>query len=342
MSFNVLNKSGDVLFGVDNDESIIDAAIKHDVALSYGCRKGVCGACKCKIHQGNVEYKEGQPDLLTDKDIINDQALLCVAHLSEDITIDFVPPEEDELDIEIKTLPAKIKLLKKLNHDVVQLILKLPESEKEFIFHAGQYVEFILKDGQRRAFSIANVPNKENTLEFHIRHVPDGEFTSFVFNELKESSLVRFEGPFGSFYLREKSDKPIIMICGGTGFAPLKGLMEQYINSSSKGNRQIYFYWGARKAEDLYMENLPNEWKNSLEKFQYTPVLSDVSVEDNWQGKTGFVHEVAIKDHPDMSQFEVYMCGPPAMINAAKEEFMANGLEENSVYFDSFEFAAKK
>ena len=115
MSFNVLNKSGDVLFGVDNDESIIDAAIKHDVALSYGCRKGVCGACKCKIHQGNVEYKEGQPDLLTDKDIINDQALLCVAHLSEDITIDFVPPEEDELDIEIKTLPAKIKLLKKLN-----------------------------------------------------------------------------------------------------------------------------------------------------------------------------------------------------------------------------------
>ena len=205
------------------------------------------------------------------------------------------------------------------------------------LFLAGQYLDFLLKDGRRRSFSMANAPHENDLIELHIRRIEGGYFTNFVFSELQEGALLRIEGPHGCFLLDEASQKPLIMVAGGTGFAPIKSLIEHMIHM--KDDRPIALFWGARDAQDLYMADLVAQWMDTRPNFEYTPVLSRLNDTDNWRGVRGRVHEAVVAVHPDLSRHDVYVCGPPAMVKASRAAFLRCGLAEDSLHSDAFEFA---
>ena len=336
MSYKITLKPSGHQFFSEGQETILDAALRGEgCSLPYGCRNGTCGACMGRVLEGQVNYPEGVPPILSAQDQAAGKVLLCQAQAASDVLLE-VREVDATRTITQKTLPCRVISLQKLAPDVMRLYLKLPATER-LQYLAGQYIDILLKDGRRRGFSIANPPHADEYLELHIRLVPGGEFTGFVFNGLKEKTILRFQGPLGSFFLREDSQRPIIMLGGGTGFAPLKAMLEHMFYTGI--NRPVHLYWGARSRQDLYLNELPESWVEKYSHFSYTPVLSSPSDDDHWNGRTGWVHEAVLADYTNLNNFEVYMSGPPPMIQAAKLSFLERGLAENNLYFDSFDFA---
>jgi CDP-4-dehydro-6-deoxyglucose reductase len=260
-------------------------------------------------------------------------SLFCCAKPQSDLTIEARELVAND-EYPVKKMPTRIAKLEKLSDDVMLLALQLPANEK-LNYRAGQYIEFLLRDGKRRSYSMANAPHDAEHITLHIRHMPGGLFTDQVFSTLKERDILRFEGPQGTFYLREDSDKPIILLASGTGFAPIKALVEQLIHT--KSTRPVALYWGGRRPADLYMDKLCQEWAAQLPGFRYVPVISDAQAEDQWQGRTGFVHQAVMADHADLSGYQVYACGAPVMVDSAKRDFVAQcQLPADEFYADSF------
>ncbi|MGQ0442190.1 MAG: CDP-6-deoxy-delta-3,4-glucoseen reductase [Methylophilaceae bacterium] len=322
-------------FDVRPSQTVLEAAIDAGVNLPYGCRNGACGSCKGKLLAGKVIHDDYQNSAMTDAELATGNALFCCARPLEDIVIEC--RELNNINgIKPRILPARVLKKEKLAHDVMSLHLQLPSSER-LQFMAGQYVEFILKEGKRRAFSIANAPHDETGLELHLRLIVGGEFTQYVFNELPEKAILRIEAPFGTFYLREESQKPIIFMAGGTGFAPIKGIIEHMLHAGNK--RAIKLYRGARSLQDLYLDNLCQRWAEHMPNISYIPVLSEPKIEDNWQGRTGLVHQAILDDIQDLSGYQTYVCGAPAMVDVAHRAFVEKGLPADEFFSDAFTFA---
>ncbi|GGX95640.1 CDP-6-deoxy-delta-3,4-glucoseen reductase [Vogesella alkaliphila] len=306
--------------------------MRQNVGLPYGCRDGACGACKGKVVAGEVEHGGAQEKALSAADRAQGMALFCCARPQGDLTI-----EVRELagigDIQIKTLPCRVESIEKI-HDVAVLKLKLPVSER-LQFMAGQYIDILMKDGKKRSFSIANAPHDDAFIELHIRNQPGGTFSEYVFHSMKEKEIMRFKGPLGSFFLREDSDKPIIMVASGTGFAPIKGIIEHAIHHGI--TRPIVFYWGARTPHDLYMAEKAGQWQAENANITFIPVVSDALPEHNWPGRTGFVHQAVLDDFDDLSGYQVYACGAPIMVEAAHKSFIGERkLPEDEFFSDAF------
>lgn len=334
MSFKVTVPASGHEFDINNGETVLEAALRQGIGLPYGCRNGACGKCAGELLSGKVTYARKLSSLALDQQQ-QGKTLFCQACAQSDLKIS-VREISTGRDIEIKTLPCRVESRDLLTHDVMRLRLKLPETER-LQFLAGQYIEFLLKDGKRRAFSIANAPHDDAFIELHIRHVPDGQFGDYVFEGMKVKELLRLEGPLGSYYIREESERPIILVGGGTGFAPLKGMLEHAFHIDL--DRQIHLFCGVRARRDLYMDDMVNQWISEHDNLRYTPVLSEPDTDDNWEGKTGFVHEAIIEEYPDLSGYDVYMSGPPPMIKAGMDAFYAHGLPESQIYSDSFEYS---
>jgi len=336
MSYTITLLPSGHAFQAKSSQTIVEAAIDAGVHLPYGCRNGACGACKGKVVAGKVHLEEYQSSVISEDEIKNGMTLFCRAIALENLTI-----EIKELaitnNIRPKIFPVRVESLEELTHDVMLMKLKLPSTDK-LQFVAGQYLEFLLKDGRRRAFSIASPSYESSLLEIHLRLIPGGEFTEYVFKEMKEKSILRVEGPFGNFFLREDSTKPIIFVAGGTGFAPIKGMIEESIEKNM--TRPIKLYRGARVLEDLYMDALCKKWANEFKHIEYIPVLSESLKENVWQGRTGLVHEAVLEDFVNLNDYQLYCCGAPQMVEVAHKAFIARGLSEDEFYSDAFTFAA--
>ena len=335
MSYKVTVKPSGHTFEVADNETILNAALEAGINLPYGCRDGACGACKGRVVEGQVTYAGQFPAALTENERFAGYALFCSAMPLSDLVIESSEVLNNN-GIRPRVLPVRVQKMEKLSHDVMAMYLKLPSSER-MQFMAGQYVDFLLKDGKRRAFSLANAPHSDDLLELHLRLIPGGKFTEYVFQEMPEKAIMRMEGPLGSFYLREDSDKPIIFIAGGTGFAPIKGIIEHMLHH--KMQRPITFYWGTRSLQDLYLPELPKQWTNEYSNFTYIPVLSEPLAQDEWRGRTGLVHEAVLADHADLSGYQVYCCGNPQMVEAAHLAFQERGMPENEFFSDAFTFS---
>jgi CDP-4-dehydro-6-deoxyglucose reductase len=335
MTYHVQIKPSGHNILVERDEYILQAALRQGIGFPYGCRSGVCGTCLGKVLEGDISYPDDLPMGLSKEDHKQGSALFCQAIAESDLVIE-VAEIEAVGEIEVKTLPVKIASLRKLAPDVMEVLLKLPETER-LQFLAGQYIDILLPENNRRAFSLANAPTNDEYLELHIRHIESGKFTDQVFNELKEKSLLRIEGPHGSFFLRDDHSRPIILMGGGTGFAPLKSMIEQLIEEGI--HQPVYLYWGVRSKIDLYHQALAEKWAFQHDNIHFIPVLSEPNENDNWQGETGFVHEVVMNNTPNLSDYEVYMSGPPIMVNASITAFKEMGLSDKHMHSDSFEFS---
>jgi CDP-4-dehydro-6-deoxyglucose reductase len=334
MPFQVTLQPSGHGFSVPDGQTVLAAGLAAGRNLPYSCRAGMCRTCRGTVLEGTVDYGGVEERFLTAEQRANGLAMLCKARPLSDLVV-----EIQELKLQgarPKMLPCRVLSISRPAPDVAVVSVKLPMNEP-LQFVAGQYVEFILKDGKRRSYSIANAPQVKGitTVELHIRHMPGGLFTDQVFTTMKERDLLRMEAPLGTFYLREESSKPVIFLASGTGFAPIRSIIELMIEQGS--GRQMTLYWGCRKKSDLYMLDLPQKWAGEFPGFKFVPVLSEPGQDDAWSGRTGFVHRAVVEDHPDLGGYQVYACGAPVMIEAARSDFIAQcKLPEDEFFADSF------
>lgn len=335
MGFNVRIEPSGHEFAVDHGETILGGALRAGYILPYSCRNGACGSCKGRLLAGVIDYGGYEAAALSEDEKRAGKALFCQSVPRSNVVI-----EAKEIDVArdilIKTMPCRVDKMEQVAHDVMILSLRLPQHER-LRYLAGQYIDVLLRDGRRRSFSIASAPHADGPLQLQVRHVDGGAFTDHVFHKMKERDLLRFQGPLGTFFLREDSARPIILVAGGTGFAPIKAILEE---AFAKGvSRPMHLFWGTRARRDMYRHDLAESWGQTYPQFRYTPVLSEPRPEDAWTGRTGWVHEAVLDDYAELSDYEVYASGPPPMIEAARQRFAAHGLMEDRFFFDSFGFS---
>jgi CDP-4-dehydro-6-deoxyglucose reductase len=342
MSFRITLRPADVSFEVARDEAILPAAIRQGIGLPYGCRDGACGSCKSKLLEGRVIHGAHQQRALSAEEEAQGFILTCCATPQTDCVVQArAVPGAGEYPV--LKLPTRVLEMQRAAPDVMLLRLQLPANQN-FRYRAGQYVEFILRDGARRSYSMANAPHRLGSppaIELHLRHMPGGKFTDVVFSTMKDKDILRMEGPLGSFFLREQSDKPMILLASGTGFAPIKAVIEQL---RAAGNpRPAVLYWGGRRPHDLYMNDWCERVATEMPQLRYVPVVSDALPEDGWRGRTGFVHHAVMQDWPDLSGHQVYACGAPIVVDSAQRDFVAScGLPPEEFYADAFTSEADK
>lgn len=368
MSHSVQLARSERRFTVEPGETILSAGLRQGLALPFGCQSGGCGSCRVRLESGHVEYPEpiaGRPPALSEVEIKAGYILMCLARARSDLELDLHQPSELE-QLRPRQLTVRVAGHRPLSHDVIELRVKLPQGQP-FRFLPGQYVDFLLPTGpgpfesgpraavtgigsaalapgaahsrqalhKRRSFSIANADASGLMLEFHLRVTPGGMFAHYVRDQMPERTLLRFEGPLGAFYLREDSARPALLMAGGTGFGPVKSILERQLKS--KPSRPLHLFWGARALRDLYLDSLAREWAQQHSNFHYTPVLSEPDAV--WDGERGLVHEALLRTYPKLAGYEVYMAGPPAMIHASKQAFGAAGLDADHLFYDSFDYA---
>ena len=342
MTFQITIQPANRSFDVAHDEAILPAAIRQGIGLPYGCRDGACGSCKSRLLSGRVRHSAHQLKALSEAEEAEGLILTCCATPQSDCTVQArsVPGAGE---YPVLKMPTRVLSITRPTADVALLRLQLPANQN-LQYRAGQYVEFILRDGTRRSYSMANAPHQLGNppaIELHLRHMPGGAFTDHVFGAMKEKDILRMEGPFGSFFLREDSTKPIVLLASGTGFAPIKALLEQLQHLGS--TRPVSLYWGCRRPADLYMHSWCLQQVALLPWLSYVPVLSEPTPEDAWAGRTGLVHQAVMADWPDLSGHQVYACGVPVMVDAAQRDFVAHcGLPAEEFFADAFTSEADK
>lgn len=340
MAFKIQLQPEGQSFDCKSYETILAAALQAGHVLPYGCQNGTCGKCKGDILSGEVDYGEHTEEALTETEKAAGKALFCAAMPESDLTLAI--RQSNQAEVPPRILPVRVEEKNLVTEDVMIMTLKLPSQER-LSFKAGQYIEFLLKDGKRRAFSIANPPHVNERIELHVRLIPEGEFTTYAFEEMPEKTIMRIEGAMGDFYLREETEKPLLMVATGTGFAPIKGMIEYMLEQ--KILREISLYWGARTRQDLYQLELAQQWVEEYSHIRFIPVLSQPLEADEWDGFTGYVQDAVVHDFESgvlsghaLSQYEVYCCGVPEMVNATQTTLIEKGANADAFFADLFSF----
>ena len=320
------------------DQNVLDAALAAGINLPHSCKSGHCSSCRATLRRGEFHYPRGQSAGLTSAEAAAGRLLLCQAQPRSDLVVE-VRAIARVPDVEIKTLPCRIERMTALAPDVLQVLLRLPAVEA-LEFRPGQYLDVLLEDERRRSFSIASPPHDSRPLELHVRRAPGGQFTARLFDELKPGSLLRIEGPVGQFAYQSAA-MPLLLVAGGTGFAPIKSILRHLLEAGDAVDRErpVHLFWGGRNAIDLYEDELVRRWAVAHPRFQYTGVLSEASALSASHHRLGWVHEAVLREYGELPRCEAWVAGPPALIEAARAGFMAAGLPEDRLRFDSFDYA---
>ncbi len=335
-AFHVLANPDNRIIPVKEDESLLDACLRDGLAMPFDCRNGGCGVCKCTVLHGEVELGPYQESALSDAEREAGRVLACIAKPVSDVEIEYEPSGAAVRPVLVHE--AQVVSMDLLAPDVMRVRLEV-EGGGRIPFYAGQYINILLEDGQKRAFSFATAPHVPGPIELHIRRIEGGLFTTRVFTTMKVGDRLRFEGPVGSFFLREEGTKPVIFVAGATGFAPVKSMVEHAFHAGLA--RPMVLYWGTRTLADMYLRQLPEKWAAEHPSFRFVPVLSDPRPEDAWEGRTGLVHEAILRDYPDLAGHRIYACGSVKMVEAAQPAFAKQGLSPDDCFSDAFKLAPR-
>jgi len=334
-------------FAAAPGETILEAALRSGVALPYGCKDGGCGSCKCRKISGHVTHRARAARALSRSEAADGLVLTCCATAHTPVVLHSRQVTAANA-LPVQKIPVRVLALQRLANDVMRVDVQLPVFGN-FRCHAGQYLEFILPGGARRAYSIASAPHlwsgaqalvpcSTAQLELHIRHQPGGLFTEQVFHTLRARDILRVQGPFGSFFLREDEEsrrKPLIFVASGTGFAPIKAILEHMQHAQIQ--RPATLYWGARRPHDLYLHDWVQAQQRAMPHLRYVPVLSEAHPEDGWRGRTGLLHAAVLDDFADLAGHQVYACGAPEMVEAARRAYtQTRNLDADDFFADAF------
>jgi CDP-4-dehydro-6-deoxyglucose reductase len=317
------------------DRPVLEGALAAGLNLPHSCKSGHCASCRARLRSGEIDYPNGIPVGLTAEEAQAGNVLLCQARARSDLIVE-ARLITSVAEVDIKTLPCRIARLTLLAPDVLQVFLRLPAVES-LRFHPGQYLDILLDGDRRRSFSIASPPHDSELLELHVRRVAGGGFTEHLFDASPVGSLLRIEGPIGQF-VYEESQAPLLMIAGGTGFAPLKSMLRHVLEAGI--DRPIHLYWGARQSQDVYEEELVLGWARQYPQLRFTAVLSEATETKAPHHRLGWVHEAVLADHANLEPFDVYAAGPPALVEAIRATFPRHGVREGRIFFDSFDYAS--
>jgi NAD(P)H-flavin reductase/ferredoxin len=331
VSFKIQIQGSDEAFDCASSENLLDAAMRQGIEMPYSCRKGVCGNCKGRVVHGELvlgtqggshETGVNQPD----------EHLFCRAQPASDLSID--PTSWHRVDPNARKI-VQAKLFKKIQlaSDVTQLQLRFSAGVR-VKFKAGQYLQLLLPDGQRRSYSMANAPHESDSVQLHIRNLPRGYFSDTMLKNIQIGDLLKVELPHGDFWLREDSERPLLMVAGGTGFAPIKSILDHIIRQ--KLQRKVHLYWGAREQEGIYANDLLARWSQQSPSWVIHPVLSELPDGSIWKGRLGFVHEAVQADFENLNDWDVYACGGMPMVTALRGVCKQLGLPDANFYSDVF------
>lgn len=323
-------------------ETVLEAALREGLPMPFDCRSGGCGECKGDLLGGEVRMRPFQESALSGAERAAGKVLFCCAEPATDVEIAYAPVPGAR-PAPLRQFGGRVTALERLAPDVMKVMLKVEDGGK-LRWHAGQYIDVLIEGGQKRSFSFATAPHAHpshvpETIELHIRHIERGLFTTRVFETMKVGDFLRFEGPLGSFHLREEGAKPIIFVAGSTGFAPVKSMLEHAFATGLK--RSMVLYWGVRHRADLYAAELCEAWAREHESFRFIPVLSEPGREDRWTGRIGLVHEAILQDYPDLSSHQIYACGSVQMVEAVAPALEAQGLSPDDCFSDAFRLAPR-
>jgi ferredoxin-NADP reductase/ferredoxin len=306
-------------------ETVLDAAFRQGYNLAHGCREGQCSACKCYLLEGDVALERYSSFALSDTERSNGYALMCRSVPESDVTIELLhyDPDNYRLENAIGEHAAAVTAVTNLTQDIVELTLSV---EDDFSWLPGQYIDLHIPGNPdapaKRSFSIANLPG-ENTIELMIKRYPGGRLSGMLGTEIVTGTELRLTGPYGAFHLRH-SQAPILMIAGGSGMAPVLGVLRQLAQEGCE--RPVRFFYGARSDADLFALNEIAALGERLPDFKFTPVTG------------GFVHE-AIDE--ELEAPDVYMCGPPPMLEATEKMLAGRGQDPARIFQDKFTTAAE-
>ena len=322
----IVSLTNQVTFECQPGQTILDAARAQGIGLEHSCRNGRCGVCKTKVITGITSVT--QPEISLAQDDMNQGHILTCCRTPDDHTVLDAEDLGEIGRIKVRTLPCRIDSLRRLNDDVIEVVLRLPPGTA-FKFVPGQYVDIIYKNALRRSYSIANTPQLDGKIVLHIKKFQSGLFSDYWFNVAQKDDLLRLEGPFGTFSLRRAQSETLVFLATGTGIAPVKSILEQMdADNDLLGHSRIILYWGGRFKEDIYWSPC---FKNI--KISFYPTLSK---DKDSAARFGYVQQNVIADAVDLKKAKVYACGSISMINDARGLLVAQGLNHKNFYSDAF------
>jgi CDP-4-dehydro-6-deoxyglucose reductase len=322
------------------EQNVLDAALAAGLNIPHSCKAGHCGSCRARLLAGEIHYPRGRPAGLTANEAARGRVLLCQALARSDLVVETRLVARAP-EVEIKRMPCRVAARTLLAPDVLRIDLRLPAAEA-LEFRPGQYLDVLLDDDRRRSFSIASPPHDAGTLELHVRRVAGGGFTGRLFDELPVGSLLRIEAPIGQFAY-EPGPAPLLLVAGGTGFAPIKSILRHELETqpAASAGRPVHLFWGARQAVDVYEDALVQRWAGEHPRLRFTAVLSEAGQAAAPHHRLGLVHECVLREYPDLAGCDAWVAGPPGLVEAVRREFIAAGLPEERLRFDSFDYAAR-
>jgi CDP-4-dehydro-6-deoxyglucose reductase len=331
MKYSIKLLSSERALPSNGNETIVQTSIRHGVPLRHGCNVGACRTCKVKLIEGTIKYAADRMGALTSAERAQGLILPCCAYPTSDVSIETL-----KLSIDANgsgAFPGIVTEGKRIGN-VMKCTIRLPRTLNLHIL-PGQYIQILWNDGCARSFSVANWPRQEGTVEFHIQYRLGGSFSEYAFHHMKVNDVLRLQGPFGQFVLRKGSRKPIIFVGMGTGFAPIQALVEQVIREEPY--RKVWLYWGGRTCNDMYFDDRIDTWRRDQFNLTYVPVLSRQDINTDWIGRRGYVWQSLLEDISDFSQYEIYACGSPEMVQMVFQRLKLDGnLRESDFFSDCF------
>ena len=320
---------------VREDETVLDGAFRQGVMLMHGCKEGQCSACKSFLVDGEVDMEKYSTFALADYESEEGYVLLCRTHAYSDLTVELINYDEEILKagVPIQRVTTRIVAIESLTHDIRRLSLALVEPT-ELAFLPGQYVDISIPGTEEhRSFSMANTPSTDDHLDFMIKLYPGGHFSGLLDGGLAVGDTLEVIGPYGTFFLRESAAR-LVFVGGGAGMAPLVSLLTAMVEGGV--TRPVTYYYGARTQADLFYLAELAVLAGQLPGLTFIPALSDAASDDSWSGERGFITDVLGRCEPDLRDADLYLCGPPPMIDAAMDVLLAKGADSKRIFFDKF------
>ncbi len=323
---------------VEDDQTILDAALRAGIWLPHACCHGLCATCKIQVVDGEVDHGEASSFALMDFERDEGKTLACCARLQSDVVIEAeIEEEPDAESIPVEDFPGTVSRIEAVTPTIKAVFVTL---DRPLHFQAGQYVNLDIDGGRlTRAFSLANPPSTGAEVELNIRIVPGGQGTTWVHEQLRPGDRVKLSGPYGRFFVRKSAPEPLIFMAGGSGLSSPKSMILDLLDAGD--TRPITLVYGQRNRAELYYHDDFLALAERHAHFTYVPALSDEPADSGWGGLRGFVHEAAkVHFDGDFRGHKAYLCGPPLMIDACITTLMQGRLFENDIYTEKFFSAA--